>query len=115
MRESLPSIKDELLQLPNVVQRRASHPTSSADRPSGGSFAPEGYPEGETEMMDVMFIDDDYLETLGMEIVQGRGFSDEFPGRRGGVDPDQRGGGTKVRLGRAAGQDDRPASVETAA
>jgi putative ABC transport system permease protein len=48
-------------------------------RPSGGSFMPEGYPEGQTEMMDMIAIDDTYLSTLGMEIAQGRGFSVDFP------------------------------------
>jgi len=78
MRASIPSMEDELTQLAGVVQVGASS-HAPGDRPSGGSYLPEGYPEGEAEMMDRMSIDESYLETLGMEIVSGRDFSKDFP------------------------------------
>jgi putative ABC transport system permease protein len=78
VRASIPSMEDELMQLTGVIEVGAgSH--APGDRPSGGSYAPEGYPDGEAEMMDRMSIDETYLETLGMEIVAGRGFSKDFP------------------------------------
>jgi len=78
LRASIPSIENELRQLDGVISTGASS-HAPGQRPSGGSYAPGDYPAGETEMMDRMSIDDTCLETLGMEIVAGRGFSEEFP------------------------------------
>jgi putative ABC transport system permease protein len=78
LRAAIPTIKDQVLTLDGVVSVAASS-HAPGQRPSGGSYAPQGYPEGETEMMDRMSIDDTYLATLGMEIVAGRGFSRGFP------------------------------------
>jgi putative ABC transport system permease protein len=78
IRDSIPSIEEELAQLGSVIHVGASS-HAPGDRPSGGSYAPEGYPEGEAEMMDRMSIDETYLTALGMEIVAGRGFSKDFP------------------------------------
>jgi len=78
VRASLPAIKEELLQMSGVQAVGASSHVLGG-RPSGGSYMPEGYPEGQTEMMDMISIDDTYLSTLGMDIVAGRGFSADFP------------------------------------
>jgi putative ABC transport system permease protein len=77
-RASIPSIREELLRLGNVESVAASS-HAPGGRPSGGSYVPEGYPEGEAEMMDRMTIDENFVEMMGMEIAQGRGFSPDFP------------------------------------
>lgn len=51
--------------------------------PPGGllgnmGFTPEGAAEGETVLLDFFGVDHDYVETLGIEIVEGRTFSRDF-------------------------------------
>ena len=77
VRDSIPAIREEFEQLGPIVTVGASSHVPGG-RPSGGSYAPEGYPEGETEMMDRVTIDEGYLETLGITVVAGRGFTTEF-------------------------------------
>jgi putative ABC transport system permease protein len=78
MRSSTDAITAEMKEYEAVVSVGVSSHVLGG-RPSGGSYSPEGYPEGETEMMDRVSIDEGYVPTLGMEIVQGRNFSREFP------------------------------------
>jgi putative ABC transport system permease protein len=74
LREDLPAVKAELRGVPGVIAvGSGSH--VPGQRPSGGSYHPEGYPAGEAVMMDRMEVDDTFLETLGIEVVAGRGFS----------------------------------------
>lgn len=111
VRGSLPSIKEELRRHPGVISVGASSHVPG-QRPSGGAYAPEGYPEGQTEMMDWMAVDADYAKTLGMTVVAGRCFSADFP-----ADPAE-----SVMINEAAarkfgwedpiGKTIRPASVE---
>jgi putative ABC transport system permease protein len=75
---SLESIKGALGSNSKVISVAASSHVPGGIT-SGGSFMPEGYPEGQSQMMNSQYIDDDYIETLGMEIVAGRNFSAEFP------------------------------------
>ena len=78
MRDSTEAIKAEMEEYDAVLSVGVSSHVLGG-RPSGGSYHPEGYPEGEAEMMDRVSIDEGYIPTLGMEIVQGRNFSKEFP------------------------------------
>jgi len=76
--QSLDEIKQELTRNPDVLSVAfTSH--APGFRPSGGSFRPEGFLEGQTFMMDGMSIDADYIPTLGIEMVQGRNFSQDQP------------------------------------
>ncbi len=76
--QSLDSIKEELRRQPGVISVAASSHVPGGIS-SGGSLVPEGYPEGQSQMMNSQNIDDDYISTLGMEIVAGRNFMKEFP------------------------------------
>ena len=76
--QSIESIKGELKKHSGVVAVTAcSHIPGGIT--SGGSFIPEGYPEGQSQMMNSQQIDDDYIDTMGMEIALGRNFSQDFP------------------------------------
>jgi putative ABC transport system permease protein len=75
---SIESIKEEIGSYSDVVSVAASSHVPGGIT-SGASFVPEGYPEGQSQMMNRQFIDDDYFSTLGMEIVAGRNFSNDFP------------------------------------
>ena len=75
VRVSAETIKNRLKQLPGVANvSGTSH--VMGQRRSGGTYQPEGL---ETVMMDGMSVDYDFLETMGMQMVQGRNFSREFP------------------------------------
>jgi putative ABC transport system permease protein len=74
VRASIPAIKNELWNAAGVLGVGASSHVPGT-RPSGGSFVPEGYPEGRSEMMNRVSMDETYLSTMGMEIIEGRGFS----------------------------------------
>ncbi|MFC1726150.1 ABC transporter permease [candidate division KSB1 bacterium] len=43
-----------------------------------GQYLPEGFPENQSFSMEISAVDEDYLNTLGLEIVEGRGFSKEI-------------------------------------
>jgi len=49
---------------------------------SGATFKAEGFAEDQTIMMNAMDIDHDYIPTLGIEMVQGRNFSPDYPSDR---------------------------------
>lgn len=76
--DEMRTIKQELLRNPLVeeVTLASEWPT----RPVQGhiSLRPEGMPEGEGVQMAWYQIEEDYLETLGMELLQGRNFSPEM-------------------------------------
>jgi len=77
IRQSIESVKQELLRHPGIVSVAAgSH--EPGGRPSGGSYQPEGWADGKTVMMDGFSIDHDYIPTLDIDIVAGRNFSPEF-------------------------------------
>jgi len=78
------SIKEELKRHPDVVS------VAFASRVPGhgarhNAFLPEGYNLQESVMMGAISIDDDFLATLGMELVSGRNFSEEFSTDPGGA------------------------------
>ena len=71
-------LKQELGKGPNVVSVSASFALPTKNFNSPGSPDWEGRPEDKEIYMNVDFVDFDYFETLGMEIIQGRSFSEDL-------------------------------------
>jgi len=69
------SFKEQLLNIPGVVTA-----ASSSVVPGGGYFGIQFTPQGATEPFtaNAMIVDDDYINSIGFEIVEGRGFSENF-------------------------------------
>ncbi len=77
MRKSYRSFRAELLKIPGVIDVGAS------DRvPSRGnlvsSFLPEGFPDDQMQTLDYMNVDTHYIPTMGIEIIEGRNFSEDL-------------------------------------
>jgi putative ABC transport system permease protein len=81
-RSSVEAIKQEFRRLPAVVSAG-----SSSHAPDWGAHhnicQPEGFELDESPGMGIISIDRDYLETMRVEIVRGRGFSEDFRGDAG--------------------------------
>ncbi len=69
------SFKEQLLNISGVVTT-----ASSSVVPGGGYFGIQFTPQGATEPFtaNAMIVDDDYINSIGFEIVEGRGFSENF-------------------------------------
>ncbi len=71
------TIKAEFLQVPGV-----SNVSFSGNLPGGGDwgmpYVANGVPEEEQPTMRILAIDHDFIETYGMEVVNGRDFSTEY-------------------------------------
>lgn len=78
MPRQIETIKDELKRQSGVISACASSHVPGGNS-SGGSFVPEGMADGESIMMNVHNIDEDYVEVMGMQLVAGRSFSKEMP------------------------------------
>ena len=80
MREKFDTVKNELLQNPNILAV-----TASSNVPTYGYYFSnslwrwEGQNPDEETLIRGVLIDFDYFKTFGMEIVEGRSFSKEFP------------------------------------
>jgi putative ABC transport system permease protein len=80
VREKFDSVKNELLQNPNILAV-----TASSNVPTYGYYFSnslwrwEGQNPDEEILMRGVLIDLDYFKTFGMEIAEGRSFSKEFP------------------------------------
>ena len=83
-RNQAETFKSEVERLPGVV-RAARSSTIPGFGSSETYFAFEGYNQGEPKVMPFVEADEDYLDTLGMEIAAGRNFSKEFPGDKNTV------------------------------
>jgi predicted permease len=72
------TIKNELLQTPSIVSisRSAQHPVNIGSSVSALDW--DGKNPNETVSMNFEYVDYDYFQTLGMEIIAGRAFSKEF-------------------------------------
>jgi len=73
----LNTMKSELIKLDGVVNASLSSHVPGT-RYYQGQFIPDGFLESETFNMEEYFIDDNFLATFGIELVEGRGFSKEF-------------------------------------
>lgn len=78
VRQSYASLKQTYEQHPNVVRVSAA-----SDAPPGGlnswRVRPEGTPREQDELIPVVAVDYDYMETLGLELIEGRAFSEDLP------------------------------------
>ena len=80
MREKFDTVKNELLQNPNILGV-----TAASNVPTYGYYFSnslwrwEGQNPDEETLMRAVLIDFDYFKTFGMEITEGRSFSKEFP------------------------------------
>ena len=82
-RKSYRSIRSELLNLSGVIDVGASDLVPSRGHLIG-SFLPEGFADDQVLAMDYMNVDAHYIPTMGMEIINGRNFSEDFA-----TDPDE--------------------------
>jgi ABC-type antimicrobial peptide transport system permease subunit len=79
MRENLASLKNEFLQHPDIVAVAASASLLSRGwRYSSPTWTWDGKNPYEDIEIRVEMVDDDYLNTFGMEIVEGRNFSSDY-------------------------------------
>ncbi|NIM57704.1 MAG: FtsX-like permease family protein [Candidatus Aenigmarchaeota archaeon] len=80
VRAKFDSVKNELLQNPNIlgVTATSSEPTYGYTF-SNSLWRWEGQDPDEETLMRAVFVDLDYFKTFGMEIVEGRNYSKEFP------------------------------------
>ena len=69
------SFKQQLLNIPGVVTTASSNVV-----PGAGYFGIQFTPEGANEPFtaNAMIVDDDFISSIGFEIVEGRGFSEDF-------------------------------------
>ncbi len=78
VRQRYNTIKTEMKRNPNIIDA-----TFSDSVPGSGAnirlFVPEGRSQSEAETMRVISADYDFLKTYGVEVVDGRDFSREFP------------------------------------
>ena len=79
---SVETLKKEFRRLPAIVSVG-----SSSHAPDWGArhniCQPEGFEFSESPGMAIIGVDQDYLETMRIDVVQGRGFSEDFPGDAG--------------------------------
>jgi len=79
MRAKFDSVKNELLQNPNILGVTASSNVPTYGYTFSNSlWRWEGQDPDEETLMRAVFVDFDYFETFGMEIVEGRSYSKEF-------------------------------------
>ncbi len=83
LRKSYRSIRSEMLDLSGVVDVGASDLVPSRGHLIG-TFLPEGFADDQVLAMDYMNVDAHYIPTMGMEIIEGRNFSEDFA-----TDPDE--------------------------
>ncbi len=76
LQNQVEAFKQELRHFPGVVNAAGSNTIVSGGSYYGIMFQAEGDPEVKTTRG--MNIDEDFIDTMGLEIVQGRGFSREF-------------------------------------
>ncbi len=70
-------IKTELMNNPSVLSVTASS-TVPGKPVTNIAYRLEGLPDDEHFSMDTYFVDYDFLDTIGIEVAEGRGFSKEF-------------------------------------
>ena len=79
VRQSIEAVKQELRSIPGVL-----HVTATSHIPGWEGLAaahlPEGFSRENTQIMRIIRIDHDFLDTMGIELVAGRSFSPEFSG-----------------------------------
>jgi len=69
LRNKVETFKSEIQRNPSILSTCASFGTPASGIGSGRSFIPEGYPEGESILLETLFIDYDFIETYGLKMV----------------------------------------------
>jgi putative ABC transport system permease protein len=69
------TIKEEVLRIPGVINVAASSGFPGGGLTSNG-YLPQGHET--VQMFNALEVDNDYFETMGMKIISGRGFRQEF-------------------------------------
>ncbi len=77
IQRTYPLIKTRLEQIPGVRSVAATSAVPGFD-PDIGAFIPEGFQDNQTQVMDVLNVNSDFIPTMGIKVVAGRNFSPEF-------------------------------------
>jgi len=77
LRKSLATIKNELKVHSDIVNVAVSSDIPG-QYPQYNQKLPEGFPRDQSQLMYDLVVDEDFIPTLGMEIIAGRNFSKEF-------------------------------------
>ncbi len=77
IRKSYRTIREELLNLPGVIDVGASDLVPSRGH-LVSTFLPEGFPDDQTQTMDYMNVDTHYIPTMDIKILTGRNFSEDL-------------------------------------
>ena len=85
--ENLQSFKTEVLRDPQIVSGTITGYLPVSSNRSDSGFWPEGQTPDEFNSVSMQgwAIDYDYISTMGMEIIKGRNFSEEFPSDSSGI------------------------------
>jgi len=78
VRSSITAIKQELKSIPGVLNVATSSHIPGWDG-LAASHLPEGFSMEETQIMRVIHVDHDFLDTMDIELFSGRNFSPKFP------------------------------------
>lgn len=81
--EQLDSFTTRLRQLPGVINASSSQ-HMPGDQSDINAFQIEGRPQAESHAISRFTVNYDYVETLGIEVKEGRSFSEEFTGEHPG-------------------------------
>jgi putative ABC transport system permease protein len=76
-RNALPVLREAFTAHPGVVSMAASSTIPGWGSPNNSKI-PEGFTQQQIQLMDEINVDPDFIPTLGLELVAGRNFSDEF-------------------------------------
>jgi putative ABC transport system permease protein len=77
MDQSYQTLRNEFKTVPGVMAVGASSLVPGRGITKSG-FRPEGFAEDEQQPMDILFIDPDYLPTMGIKIAAGRNFAEDL-------------------------------------
>ena len=75
--QSIETIKTELKRISGVLHVGVSS-AAPGQITDVNAFVPEGFTEKQTQLMESIYVGQDFLPTLGIELTQGRNFSSEF-------------------------------------
>jgi len=72
------SIRNELLQNPNVLKVAIASDVPGQTGVNRNPFLPEGFDKADKILIHNIRVDNDFIDTMGIEIAEGRGFSSDF-------------------------------------